>query len=111
MAEKRPEAGAVCRGFLNLAALVTVVVEGNAGRYNWVRIWDNRFTKSFKMAGGRRVLIESGTPDFRSTAESAVAGDLCHDVGPRTPGGRYVYRRAIMYGPTRNQAPFSTHIS
>jgi hypothetical protein len=23
----------------------------------------------------------------------------------------YLYRRAIMYGPTRNQAPFSAHIS
>ena len=23
----------------------------------------------------------------------------------------YMYRRAIMYGPTRNQPPFLTHIS
>jgi Carboxypeptidase regulatory-like domain len=36
-----------------LNTLVTVVVQGNAGRYDWVRLWDNRFTKSFTVGKGR----------------------------------------------------------
>ena len=32
-----------------LNSTVTVVVEGNAGRYDWVKVWDNRFAKTFKL--------------------------------------------------------------
>lgn len=36
-----------------LNSLVTIVVDGNAGRYDWVRLWDNRFTRTFGLGSGK----------------------------------------------------------
>ena len=40
-----------------LNTLVTVVVEGNAGRYEWVRLWDNRLTKNFAVRRGQSLQL------------------------------------------------------
>lgn len=38
-----------------LNSTVTIVVDYNAGRYDWVKLWDNRFTKNFKVGNGRNL--------------------------------------------------------
>ena len=32
-----------------LNSTVTILVEGEAGRYDWVKVWDNRISKTFEM--------------------------------------------------------------
>jgi hypothetical protein len=38
-----------------LNSLVTVRVETHSGRYDWVKIWDNRVSKTFKTWGGQSI--------------------------------------------------------
>ena len=58
-----------------LNSLVTVVVEGNAGRYDWVRIWDNRVSKSFAMGNGRTLQASLGRP--QQSYRRASCGSAC----------------------------------
>ena len=62
-----------------LNSLVTVVVEGNAGRYDWVRIWDNRFSKSFAMGNGRSL---QASVDVYNTLNASTVLTQINTNGP-----------------------------
>ena len=59
--------------------LVTVLVEPRVGRYSWVKLWDNRFTKTFTMAN--RQSLEA-TLDFYNTLNSSVVLTQVNVNGP-----------------------------
>ncbi|MEO8070172.1 MAG: hypothetical protein ABI652_02135, partial [Acidobacteriota bacterium] len=61
-----------------LNTLVTIVVQGNAGRYEWVRLWDNRFAKTFKM--GRQSLQLS--VDIYNTLNASTVLTQVNTNGP-----------------------------
>jgi len=52
-----------------LNSTVTVPVEVRAGRYDWVKIWDNRLTRSFKISARQSV---EASLDFYNTLNSSV---------------------------------------
>ena len=62
-----------------LNSLVTVVVEGNAGRYEWVKIWDNRFTKSFQMGRGKTL---QASLDIYNTMNASTVLSQVNTNGP-----------------------------
>jgi hypothetical protein len=62
-----------------LNSLVTVLVEPRAGRYDWVKLWDNRFTRTFAMAN--RQSFEASL-DFYNTLNSSVVLSQVNVNGP-----------------------------
>jgi hypothetical protein len=62
-----------------LNTLVTVLVEPRVGRYEWVRLWDNRFTKNFVLRG--RQSFEASL-DFYNTLNSAAVLSQVNVNGP-----------------------------
>ena len=63
-----------------LNSTVTVVVDGNAGRYDWVKIWDNRFSK--KLVVGRNGQSLDLTLDIYNTMNSSVVLQQVNVNGP-----------------------------
>jgi hypothetical protein len=53
-----------------LNSLVNVRVEGQAGRYPWIKLWDNRISKIFRI--GDRQTIEGMIDIFNTLNSSAV---------------------------------------
>jgi hypothetical protein len=62
-----------------LNSLVTVLVEPRAGRYEWVRLWDNRFAKTFGLP--RRQSFEASF-DIYNTLNSAAVLSQVNVNGP-----------------------------
>ena len=62
-----------------LNSLVTVLVEPRVGRYEWVRLWDNRFTKTIALAN--RQSLEASL-DFYNTLNSAAVLSQVNVNGP-----------------------------
>lgn len=62
-----------------LNTLVTVVVEGNAGRYDWVRLWDNRLTRTFGVGKGRSLQVSL---DVYNTLNAATVLSQVNINGP-----------------------------
>ena len=62
-----------------LNSLVTVVVEGNAGRYDWVRLWDNRFTKTVAMGNGKSLQLSL---DIYNTLNASTVLTQVNTNGP-----------------------------
>ena len=62
-----------------LNSLVTVLVEPRVGRYEWVKLWDNRFTKTIALAN--RQSFEASL-DFYNTLNSAAVLSQVNVNGP-----------------------------
>jgi hypothetical protein len=62
-----------------LGTNVTVQVEGNVGRLPWIKLWDNRFSKTFKI--GDKQSIE-GMVDIFNTLNSNAIRSLVTLNGP-----------------------------
>ena len=62
-----------------LNSTVTVLVDPRVSRYDWVRIWDNRFTKTFRMNG--RHAIETSL-DFYNTLNASTVLTQINVNGP-----------------------------
>jgi len=57
-----------------LNSLVNVRVEAQAGRYPWIKLWDNRVSKTFKL--GERSSIEGFVDVFNTLNSSAVRSQV-----------------------------------
>jgi hypothetical protein len=62
-----------------LNSTVTVLVEGRVGRYEWVKLWDNRLSKTFRV-NGRHVL--EGSLDFYNTLNASTVLAQVNTNGP-----------------------------
>lgn len=62
-----------------LNSTVTIVVDYNAGRYDWVKLWDNRFTKSFKLGNGKAL---QATLDIYNTLNASTVLTMITQTGP-----------------------------
>jgi hypothetical protein len=68
---------ALMRNALN--AVVGVPVEGRAGRYDWVRMWDSRISKTFRINEHHSV---EGRFDLFNTLNSNVVLSQVNTNGP-----------------------------
>jgi len=62
-----------------LGSTVNVRVEGQAGRYPWIKLWDNRISKKFKI--GEKSTLE-GTIDVFNTLNSSAVKSQVNVNGP-----------------------------
>lgn len=62
-----------------LNSTVTVTVDYNAGRYEWVKLWDNRLTKSFDFGNGRAL---QATLDIYNTMNASTVLTQITQTGP-----------------------------
>ena len=62
-----------------LNSTVTVTVDYNAGRYEWVKLWDNRLTKSFNLANGKTL---QATLDIYNTLNASTVLTQITQTGP-----------------------------
>ncbi len=72
-----------------LGSTVTILVEGHVDRYPWIKLWDNRFSKTVKI--GERQSVE-GMIDIFNTLNSSAIRSLVTVNGPNymkpiSPGG------------------------
>lgn len=58
---------------------VTIEIEPHVGRYDWVKIWDNRIAKKFNIGAGQSI---EGTFDFFNTLNSNVILTQVNRNGP-----------------------------
>jgi hypothetical protein len=81
-----------------LNSLVTVQVEGIAGRYNWVKLWDNRISRVFQV--GDRHSIEAMFDLYNTLNSSVVLSKVTvngPDYGkPVTQGGGATQATSIV---------------
>jgi hypothetical protein len=72
-----------------LNSTVNVQVEGQAGRYPWIKLWDNRFSKTFKIGDNQSI---EGMVDIFNTLNSSAVRSQVNTNGPNylkpiSPGG------------------------
>jgi len=62
-----------------LNSTVTVTVEGRAGYYDWVKIWDNRVSKVFKISENQSI---EGMFDLYNTLNTSTVLSQTNQNGP-----------------------------